>query len=152
MCLMDSFRGGHCTLSEWQCSRETAEFSCKTRGISGEGELLSASFQAGCPWYGYSWNNYLTCIFFKALTNTYHAGPQMSPDSPFSTKISPSVTSSSWHSFANPVKKGGTAGRIYYHGVWHLDLPSAGHAKPGQSHTAVNPRQKLFSSVKNSAL
>lgn len=76
----------------------------------------------------------------------------MSPDSPFPTNISPSVTSSGWHSFANPVKRGGTAGRIYYHGVWHLDLAGAGHAKPGQSHTAVNLRQKVFSSVENSAL
>lgn len=76
----------------------------------------------------------------------------MSPDSPFPTNISPSVTSSGWHSFANPVKKGGTAGRIYYHGVWHLDVPSAGHAKSGQSHTAVNLRQKCFSSVENSVL
>lgn len=90
-------------------------------------------------------------LFLKALTNASHAGPQMSLDSPFSTNISPSVTSRGWHSFANPVKRGGTAGRIYYHGVWHLDLPSAGHAKPGQSNTAVNLRQKLFSSVENSA-
>lgn len=73
----------------------------------------------------------------------------MSPDSPPSTNTSP-VTSRGWHSFANPVKRGGTADRIYSIGVWHLNHPSASHAKPGKPHKAVNLRQ-LFSRMENSA-
>lgn len=81
----------------------------------------------------------LKCVgFFKTLTSACHRGPQVSPDSPLSTNIPPPVTLSGWHSTANPERRAGTVGRIYYHGVWYLELPSAGRGKPGQSHTSAN--------------
>lgn len=95
--------------------QESAGFSCKTRRMEVQGNCsvlrLSLRDSYGLDTYLNVWG------FFKALTSACHRGPQMSPDFPFSVNIPPPVTLGGWHSTANLVRRGGRAGRIYYHGV-----------------------------------
>lgn len=132
-------------MPEWKCSKDTAEFSCKTGEVSGTG-VLSATFPTG-PWEMVTGlDNYLTCIFALSPDQCL---PRRTSDESSSYQHVSFCNSSGWHSFANPVKRGGTAGSIYDHRIL---TSSAGHAKPGQSPTAVNLRQQLFSSTDHSAL